>query len=272
MKYNAQSSNVLFQQQQDNSTFGSTPHNKRTSLFQSNITNSQNKPAEKKIVVLGNQKVGKTALIRTFVYGDQRLSVASSTIGTERYVKDIEYDPNPIQTELLFQASMKGRVTAQQKVEIWDTTGQEKFRSICPLYYRDADAFLIVFSLTDAASFLAIDDYFLQSISQNAQSSVTIALVATHDESMTQEQANNSAESFGLNQFALLHSIEVVQVLNPANGGQVEELFQKVAVKMGGKESNGTGARYKSVKLSKKLSTMSDSQFRKQKKQGGCCK
>ncbi len=46
-------------------------------------------------------------------------------------------------------------------MQIWDTTGQEKFRSLTPIYYRDADAFIIVFSLNDMKSFEAIKDYWI---------------------------------------------------------------------------------------------------------------
>lgn len=34
-------------------------------------------------------------------------------------------------------------------VIVWDVSGQEKFRSIANMYYRDADAALIVYDITD---------------------------------------------------------------------------------------------------------------------------
>ena len=34
-------------------------------------------------------------------------------------------------------------------LNIWDTTGQEKYRALCPLYFREADAALLVFDLTN---------------------------------------------------------------------------------------------------------------------------
>lgn len=42
-------------------------------------------------------------------------------------------------------------------MNIWDTAGDERFRSIMPLYYRDAEIALLVFDLTDAESFKGID-------------------------------------------------------------------------------------------------------------------
>lgn len=39
------------------------------------------------------------------------------------------------------------------KIEIWDTAGQERYRSLAPMYYRGANAAIVVFSLTDRESF-----------------------------------------------------------------------------------------------------------------------
>lgn len=37
--------------------------------------------------------------------------------------------------------------------QIWDTAGQERFRSVTAAYYRDADALLLVFDVSNRASF-----------------------------------------------------------------------------------------------------------------------
>ena len=43
------------------------------------------------------------------------------------------------------------------QLNIWDTAGDERFRSIMPLYYRDAQIALLVFDLTDAQTFKGVD-------------------------------------------------------------------------------------------------------------------
>jgi GTPase SAR1 family protein len=43
--------------------------------------------------------------------------------------------------------------TETVKFEIWDTAGQERYRSLAPMYYRGAQAAVVVFSLVDAESF-----------------------------------------------------------------------------------------------------------------------
>lgn len=47
----------------------------------------------------------------------------------------------------------------QVKLMLWDTSGQERFRSVSPLCYKIADAAVFVFDVTDADSFLKLKDW-----------------------------------------------------------------------------------------------------------------
>jgi small GTP-binding protein len=81
-----------------------------------------------KIITLGEPSVGKTALTHHFVYN--KFSHTDMTIGVDFAIKHINND----------------------KMQIWDTAGQESFRSISRSYYRGADAALLVFNLHDITS------------------------------------------------------------------------------------------------------------------------
>ncbi|CAM9023683.1 unnamed protein product [Wickerhamomyces anomalus] len=59
-----------------------------------------------------------------------------STIGAAFITKTIQLDP---QTSIKF--------------EIWDTAGQERYKSLAPMYYRNANAAILMFDLTDSQSF-----------------------------------------------------------------------------------------------------------------------
>jgi len=54
------------------------------------------------------------------------------------------------------------------QLNIWDTAGDERFRSIMPLYYRDAEIALLVFDLTDPESFKGID-YWLGELEEKVR-------------------------------------------------------------------------------------------------------
>ncbi|XP_031505826.1 GTP-binding protein YPTC1 [Nymphaea colorata] len=89
-----------------------------------------------KILLLGESAVGKTSLFRRYI-GEPTERV-TPTIGVEYKQKVIE---------------LGGRL---MKVQLWDTAGTERFRTITPIYYRNVDGVLLVFDLTDKASFRSI--------------------------------------------------------------------------------------------------------------------
>jgi len=90
-----------------------------------------------KVVVLGNTGVGKTCLVTSYVTGNFPQGVAP-TIGAAYLSKDIDV----------------GR--SRVKLQIWDTAGQERFRSMAPIYYRGADAAILVFDVKESESLDAV--------------------------------------------------------------------------------------------------------------------
>jgi GTPase SAR1 family protein len=46
-------------------------------------------------------------------------------------------------------------------LQIWDTAGQENFRTIISAYYKSADAIIIVYDLTEPATFREISEFWL---------------------------------------------------------------------------------------------------------------
>lgn len=45
------------------------------------------------------------------------------------------------------------------KFEIWDTAGQERYHSLAPMYYRGAQAAIVVYDITNEASSIILIDY-----------------------------------------------------------------------------------------------------------------
>ncbi len=87
-----------------------------------------------KVMVLGDAGVGKTSILEQYV--NQVFTGAYKvTIGSDFLSK-----------ELLLG-------TDHVRLQIWDTAGQEKYRSLSLAYYRGADACMFVFDVTDKRSF-----------------------------------------------------------------------------------------------------------------------
>jgi Ras-related protein Rab-5C len=78
-----------------------------------------------KLVLVGDVSVGKTCLLKRFIKNNF-CYIHEPTIGSEFSEYFLHNDDNII------------------KLLIWDTCGEERFRAIAPIYYRDADAAVVV--------------------------------------------------------------------------------------------------------------------------------
>ncbi|XP_076822351.1 ras-related protein Rab-13-like isoform X2 [Clavelina lepadiformis] len=94
----------------------------------------------KKIIVLGDSGAGKTALLKRIIYNN--FDQTQATVGLEFGV-----------------ASAKVNGVHYTKLEIWDTAGSEKFRSLAPLYMRDADGVIMVYAVDDPQSFESLEGW-----------------------------------------------------------------------------------------------------------------
>ena len=87
-----------------------------------------------KILLIGNTNSGKSALLVRFVdnkYSDSYIS----TIGVDFKTKTLNIDDNSI------------------KLQMWDTAGQDRFRTITPSYYKGADGIILAYDITNIESF-----------------------------------------------------------------------------------------------------------------------
>lgn len=82
-----------------------------------------------KIVIIGDAAVGKTSLV-TRITQNKFISNMNSTIGASFTSCDLNIENKNI------------------RLNIWDTAGQEKFRSMVSMYYRNANFCIIVFDIT----------------------------------------------------------------------------------------------------------------------------
>ncbi|CAD8134898.1 unnamed protein product [Paramecium octaurelia] len=107
-----------------------------------------------KFIIVGNSGVGKSCLLHQFIEGQFKNSM-DSTIGVEFGQKLINY---------------KDRVI---KINIWDTAGQESFRSITRAYYRGSIACLLVYDVTKKKSFHHLINW-LNEVKQDSSAEIMI--------------------------------------------------------------------------------------------------
>ena len=116
-----------------------------------------NKICQFKVVLLGESAVGKSSLVLRFVKR-QFSEFHETTIGAAFLTQTVQVDDTTV------------------KFEIWDTAGQERYHSLAPMYYRGAQAALIVYDITAKDSFLKAQNW-VRELQRQANSSIVIALV-----------------------------------------------------------------------------------------------
>eukprot|EP01125_Pyxidicula_operculata_P015106 TRINITY_DN5101_c0_g1_i1.p1 TRINITY_DN5101_c0_g1~~TRINITY_DN5101_c0_g1_i1.p1 ORF type:complete len:1147 (-),score=330.31 TRINITY_DN5101_c0_g1_i1:861-4301(-) len=92
-----------------------------------------------KIIIIGDSGVGKTNLLGRWM--DDRFLTTSATINVEFATKSFE---------------VGGKVI---KVQLWDTAGQEQYRSVTRSYYRKAHGCILVYDITDNHTFTKLEDW-----------------------------------------------------------------------------------------------------------------
>ncbi|XP_061612141.1 ras-related protein Rab-26 isoform X2 [Phyllopteryx taeniolatus] len=115
-----------------------------------------------KVMLVGDSGVGKTCLLVRFKDGAFLAGSFISTVGIDFRNKVMSID------------------AVKVKLQIWDTAGQERFRSVTHAYYRDAHALLLLYDVTNKASF------------------DNIRADSTHDRVVKREEGEKLAKEFGV--------------------------------------------------------------------------
>ncbi len=140
-----------------------------------------------KSIVVGDGGVGKTALTLRFSKGffteDYKM-----TIGVDFHVKTISIDTL--------------EETIKCKLQLWDTGGQERFSSIRPMYYRGSLGAVLVFDLTNYASFEHLPQW-IEEVRANIKSEIPLLLVGnkndlTDQRTVSIEEINSFTRDFNL--------------------------------------------------------------------------
>ena len=135
--------------------------------------------ADFKVVILGDTFTGKTSLVLRFAEGHYRDSARDPTVGaffiTKRLTVNVppqqqsrhqpnsstttgtksDDDNNDSTTNANDASAATHPVTA--KLQIWDTAGQEQFKKLAPMYYKNAAAAIICYDVTSPTSFETLE-------------------------------------------------------------------------------------------------------------------
>ncbi|KAK3430380.1 hypothetical protein EUGRSUZ_E01926 [Eucalyptus grandis] len=148
------------------------------------MATSGNKNINAKLVLLGDVGAGKSSLVLRFVKG-QFVEFQESTIGAAFFSQTLAVND------------------ATVKFEIWDTAGQERYHSLAPMYYRGAAAAIIVYDMTNLASFERAKKWVQELQAQGSNPNMVMALAGNKADlldarKVTAEEAQTYAQEHGL--------------------------------------------------------------------------
>ena len=152
----------------------------------------------------------------------------------------------------------------QIKLQIWDTAGQESFRSITRSYYRDAAGALLVYDITRRESFNHLSRW-LEEARQNGNPNMTIMLIGNksdleHRRAVTTKEGELFAQENGL--VFLETSAKSAANVEQAFIKTAENIYEKIKGGQYDPSREGNGV---------KLGVMASAAKTGPKKSGGCC-
>lgn len=161
-----------------------------------------------KIVIVGESGVGKSCILLQYSKGTFT-SHHITTIGVDFYNKFIE-----IQNKII-------------KMQIWDTAGQERFKSISTQYLRQAHGILLVYDITDSASFQKVGGW-MTSIKENTEAEkIHITLVGNKSDLadkrvITTDMGRKLAKEYNIDFFEV----------SARNNQKISEMFDSMTKKI----------------------------------------
>ena len=147
---------------------------------------NQQKKNTIKIILLGNQNVGKTSLIS--IYSGKKFSEDTiSTIGSDFIYEKINID------------------NTEYTIQLWDTAGQEQFRSLNKIYFKGSDIVLFIYDITKKKTFDDLPGFWINYVKSLIGENIIYGIVANKvdlfenkevEEESGQKLANENHASF----------------------------------------------------------------------------
>ena len=112
-----------------------------------------------KTILLGESGVGKTSIINKYLKNDFMDNMLS-TSGNYYLEKIVEFDNNE-----------------KIRFEIWDTIGQEKYRSVLKKYYQCATAAILVYDISKRNTFEEMKNYWVNELKENGPKNISMFFI-----------------------------------------------------------------------------------------------
>jgi len=187
-----------------------------------------------KILLLGDQAVGKSSLMMTYS-GEGFKENMLGTAGVDMCKKNVDLETKTI------------------KVVIFDTAGHERFRQITKSQYNGAHGIILVYDISDQATFESVSNWMTH-INENSIKGSKVLLVGNKID--LQEKRLITTESG--KELASRYEVEFIET-SAKSGDNVDEAFMRIIVAI-----NKEGIHTNNINLK-------NNENKKQKKSSKCC-
>ena len=157
-----------------------------------------------KYIIIGDPSVGKSNLLMKFAH-NKFTEEYQATIGVEFGAKNISFN-NQI-----------------YRIQIWDTAGQENFRSITRAYYKNSVCAMVVYDITSKESFEHVQNW-IQDIKDQSPKTVLIVLIGNKIDLEENRVVSYDEGS----EFAVKNGL-IFEETSAKTGQGIEEIFLKSA-------------------------------------------
>ncbi|XP_030760219.1 ras-related protein RABF2b [Sitophilus oryzae] len=173
------------------------------------------KPIVAKLVVLGLWGVGKSSTV--IRYAERTFKKVTPTVGASFFSCKLTIGNIPV------------------LLQVWDTAGEERFKAMAPMFYRNANAALLVFDITNYASFESIKGW-VQELRKNILEPMILCVVGnkidlSSKRKVSRDEALQYANSIG----ALYHESSAK---TDQGVGLIFESIARELIKVSGKIAN----------------------------------
>lgn len=199
-----------------------------------------------KIVLIGDVAVGKSSIIKRFVHNEFNKAYLC-TVGTELSRKSLFIGKNK-----------------KANLFIWDTCGQERFRTVTRQYYRDTQAILLVFDLTNEKTFNDLNSWLEEAINYINNTNCLFFLLGNKSDKKDSIVVNNDEIKNFIRKNRKIKKYFEVSALDGHNIDlSFDKISQYLVMKFGGEEIN------KNMKGYQRKLTLENNDNNNEKK--GCC-
>ena len=208
---------------------------------------SQKKPPSCKVVLVGDSGVGKTCIISRYISGAFNQN-SPSTNGASYASKLISFD------------ELKKTIS----LDIWDTAGQEKYKSLTKFFYKDAAVAILVYDVTNKNSFESMKNFWYGQIQDFGSKNIILGVAGNKCDMYEKEEVNENegkafAESIGA----------FFEITSAKNNTGINELFDTASNKF--VYPNGTSNEQKDQKeLGNESVKLDEKEHKVQKKKSWC--